>query len=133
VSPGDLVSVTPVLYEKRRIQRFYGYKLEAFDAEKLSELIGNAIQVEYMPKIWEDSVMIFYEYPEKPLIIIYSGQFFTTKDIWNGREYPHKQIRHQASLVLRLLYRLKLATYHRKAIPRKRFTPRQWRKENRSY
>jgi hypothetical protein len=121
------------MYEKKRIHRFYGYKLEAFDAETLSELTRRRIPVKYMPKIWEDSEMLFYEYPQKPLIIIYNGQFFTTKEVWNGREFPHRQIRHQASLVLRLLYRLKLATYNRKAIPRKRFTPHQWRKENRSY
>lgn len=125
----ELELVTPVEYQKSRIVRYYGFKLEPFDADKLREIIGSRMLVARFPEIYEESGMLFYQYPEKPLIIIKNGQFFTTKETWNGRKFSHRQIMHQASILLRTLHSNKLASYNRKAIPKKRFTPYKWRKK----
>ena len=61
------------------------------------------------------------------LIIIKDGSLYTTEEIWMGRDFSQRQIRHQASLLLRILHGAELASYNRKAVLRKKFTPYHWR------
>ena len=125
----ELVPVTPVEYHERRIIRYFGYKLDVFVAERLTSVVKK-FNIKQSPRIWEDSGMIFYQYPEKPLLIIREGKFFTTEETWDSGEFTHRQIMHQASILLRILYKHGLASYNRKAIPRKRFTPHKYRWKN---
>ena len=118
--------VTPVEYQKNRIVRYYGYRLSSLDEDSIKGLFDE-LSVKAIPEIWEESGGIFYRYPGKPLIIIKDGQFFTTKETWNGREFSHREIMHQASILLRILHKFGLASYNRKAIPKSRFTPHKWR------
>lgn len=124
----ELEVVTPVEYQNRRIVRYFGYKLESFSAAMLLDIIRNRMFAAKIPEIWEDNGMLFYQYPGKPLIIIKDGQFFTTKETWTNREFSHREIMHQASIILRILHGHKLASYNRKAILKKSFTPYKFRK-----
>jgi hypothetical protein len=122
----DLVVLTPVEYQGERIVRYYGYKLSELDAEYILSILDE-VNISEMPKVWQDGDIIFYQYPRQPLIAIRNGQFFTTREVWESGEFSHRKIRHQASILLRILKRQGLATYNRKAVPRKRFTPHKWR------
>lgn len=126
-TPDNLVLVTPVEYQGNRIVRYYGFKLQDMDTDTILSFLPK-INLRMMPRIWQVGDALFYEYPGQPPIAIRHGQFFTTEEVWRNRRFSHRKIRHQASILLRLLYRLGLATYNRKAIPRKRFTPYKWRK-----
>jgi len=123
----ELVSITPVEYQGKRICRYYGYKLMELSAYELNDILDE-MKTEESPKIWEDSGMLCYQYPAKPLLIIKDGKFFTTEETWDGGEFTHRQIMHQASILLRILHSHGLASYNRKAVPRKRFTPYKYRK-----
>lgn len=123
---GTLKYVTPTEYSERKIKRYYGYKIANLDAQKLQEIV-NGLKVKEKPKIWQEEGMVFYQYPRKPLIIIKDGGLFTTEEMWNGREFSDREIRHQASILLRILGEAKLATYRRTTIAKYKFTPYAWR------
>jgi hypothetical protein len=122
----DLIYVTPVEYSEKNIVRYFGYKIAEFDATKLQEVISG-VNVKLQPKIWQEENMVCYQYPGKPLIVIEDGCLCTTLEIWNGRDFSHKEIRHQASLLLRILGQAKLASYRRRTINRRKFIPGNWR------
>jgi hypothetical protein len=124
-----LIVLTPVEYDKRRIVRYYGYKLSSLDPDSILSTLEE-VNVREMPKVWQEGDVIFYQYPRQPLIAIRNGQFFTTREMWGSGEFSHRKIRHQASILLRILGREGLATYNRKAVPRKRFTPHKWREKS---
>jgi hypothetical protein len=123
----NLIVLTPVEYDKKRIVRYYGYKLSALDPDSILSTLEE-VNVREMPKVWQEGDVIFYQYPGQPLIAIRNGQFFTTREVWENREFSHRRIRRQASILLRILGREGLAAYNRKAVPRKGFTPHKWRK-----
>jgi hypothetical protein len=124
----ELEWITPVEYSGRKIVRYYGYKLLFADIDELRPLLGE-IRYTTTPDIWQEDDMLFYQYPGKPLIMIKDGRFYTTREIWNNRRFTHSQVRHQASVLLRLLHRFNLASYNRKAVPRKNFIPHKYRKK----
>lgn len=123
----NLVPITPIEYQKKRIVRYFGYRIGALTAEHLVTVIRE-YNVTKIPKIWQEGDLVFYEYPKKPLIIIRDGRFYTTEDVWNSGKFTWEEIRHQASILLRILKDAQLAKFHRKAIPIKRFIPRMFRK-----
>jgi hypothetical protein len=123
----ELEWITPVEYQGKRIVRYYGYKVLFADIDELRPLLAE-IGYTATPDIWQEDDMLFYQYSGKPLIIIKDGQFYTTREIWNNSRFNHSQVRHQASVLLRLLHRFNLASYNRKAVPRKNFTPYKYRK-----
>ena len=106
--------------------RYFGYKIGMFDAEYLQEIIDE-INVAKSPKIWQEGDMVFYQYPGKPLIIFKYGRMFTTEEMWKGREYSQREIRHQASILIRILRDANLASFRRRTIARKKFIPCDWR------
>jgi hypothetical protein len=118
--------VTPVEYSERKIKRYFGYRIANLDAQKLKEIV-NKLNTKENPKIWQEADMVCYQYPGRPLIIIKDGKLFTTEEMWYGREYSHREIRHQASILLRILGEAKLATYKRTTIAKWKFTPYAWR------
>ena len=118
----SLIEVTPTEYSKKTIVRYFGYKIGNFDAEHLQEII-NEINVAQAPKIWQEGDMVFYQYPGKPMIIVKDGRMFTTEEIWKGREFSQREIRHQASILIRILRDANLANYKRTTIARKKFIP----------
>lgn len=122
----DLICVTPVEYSENKIKRYYGYKIADFDAPQLQEIVNN-LNVAKAPKIWQEEDMVFYQYPGKPLIIVKDGRLFTTKEMWDGKEFSDREIRHQASILLRILGDANLATFKRITIAKFKFTPRRWR------
>jgi len=125
----NLICVTPIEYDDRRkqIKRYYGYKIAAFSANELMETIMR-VNVAVLPNIWEEEDTVFYQYPRKPLIAVKDGKLFTTEEMWNCREYSHKRIRHQASLLLRILKEYGLADYKKRTtISIHKFTPHKWR------
>jgi hypothetical protein len=122
----NLVAVEPTEYSERQIKRYFGYKIAIFDAEKLKEVIKD-FKVQADPKIWQDGDMVCYQYPKKPIVIIKNGRLFTTEEMWNGKEFSDREIRHQTSILLRILGQAKLASYKRTTIARYKFTPRKWR------
>jgi hypothetical protein len=122
-----LVALTPVEYQGERIVRYYGYKIDSLDADSILFTLEE-INIKETPKVWDDGEITFYQYPGQPLIAIKNGQFFTTREVWENREFSHRRIRHQASILLRILGKFGMARYNRKAVPRKRFTPHKWRK-----
>jgi hypothetical protein len=124
----ELVYITPVEYNRKRIVRYYGYKLKDLDADKILSILDE-VNISEMPKVWQDGDIIFYQYPRQPLIAIRNGQFFTTREVWESGDFSHRKIRHQASILLRILKSQQFATYNRKAVPRRKFTPYKWRKE----
>jgi len=117
-----------VEYSKNRITRYYGYKIENLDLDNLLFIIDE-INVKENPKIWEEGNIIFYQYPGQPLIIIKDGMFYADEKVWEGKEFSHRQIRHQASILLRILGKFGFARFNRKAVPRRKFTPYKWRKK----
>jgi hypothetical protein len=121
-----LIAVEPVEYSERKIKRYYGYKIANLNAERLQEVI-NGVNVAQHPRIWQEEDMVCYQYPNKPLIIVKDGKLFTTLQMWNGMEFPHREIRHQASILLRILGKAELASYNRQTIARPKFTPKRWR------
>lgn len=123
----NLVVLTPIEYQGKRIVRYYGYKRVELDADDILSALEE-VNLEVMPRVWQEGDVIFYQYPRQPLIAIRNGQFYTPREVWENREFSHRKIRHQASILLRILRSQGLATYNRKAVPRKRFTPRKWRK-----
>ena len=123
----DLIHVTPVEYQKKRIVRYYGYKLGNIDAGRLAAIVKE-LNVKEFPKIWQEEDLVFYEYPKRPVIIIKEGRLYTTVDVWNSGKFTYEQIRHQASILLRILGGAQLASFHRKAVPKKHFIPRMYRK-----
>jgi hypothetical protein len=123
----ELIPVTPVEYSDRKITRYFGYRIQEFSAADLKEAI-EGFNLQQEPEIRQEANLIFYQYPGYPPIVIQDGQLFVTKEEWTRRGFSHKKIRHQASILLRLLHRAGLASYHRKAIPKKDFTPHKWRK-----
>jgi len=125
----ELVSVTPVEYQEKRIIRYFGYKLDVFDAERLTSVVKK-FNIKQSPRIWEDSGMIFYQYPEKPLIVIKERRFYTTREVWEGESFTQKQIRQQASILLRMLGKSELALCRRKSIAKWKFIPRKLRKRS---
>lgn len=124
----NLVPITPVEYSKNRITRYYGYRIDEIDADCLMSIFDE-VNVQYYPKIWEEEDVVFYQYLGQPLLAIKAGKLFTTEELWEGREFSHARIGHQASILLRILYRFDLASYNRKAIPRRKFTPHEYRKK----
>jgi len=92
-----LKAVTPIEYSERKIKRYYGYKIANLDAEKLQEVM-NGVNVAQPPRIWQEGDMVCYQYPNKPLIIVKDGRLFTTEEMWDGKEFSDKEIRHQAKL-----------------------------------
>ena len=122
----NLKYVTPVEYSERKIKRYFGYKIADFNAEKLQEIV-NGLNVAKAPRIWQEEDVVCYQYPEKPLIIIKDGRLFTTEETWDGKEFSDKEIRHQASILLRILGEAKLASYKRTTIAKYKFTPHRWR------
>jgi hypothetical protein len=122
----SLVEVTPTEYSKRKIVRYFGYKIGIFDAKHLQEIIDE-VNVAKAPKIWQEDDMVFYQYPDKPLIIVKEGKMYTTEEMWRGREFSQREIRHQASILIRILRDANLASYKRTTIARKKFTPYDFR------
>jgi hypothetical protein len=114
-----------VEYSEKKIKR-YGYKIASFSAQQLQEVV-DGLNVAKSPKIWQEDDMVFYQYPGKPLIIVKDGVLFTTEETWRGREYSHREIRHKASILLRILGQAKLASYKRTTIDKYKFTPYAWR------
>jgi hypothetical protein len=127
-----LLEITPIEYSKDRIVRYYGYKILNINLDMLNEYIRNG-NFRTLPNIWQEEDTVFYEYPNKPLIIIKDGKLFTTQEIWDSREFSQAEIRHQASLVLRILNGAECATYNRKAVPKKKFTPTKFRPYSKRY
>ena len=122
----NLHYVESIEYSEKRIVRYFGYKIGKIDLGLLQAYIDSK-NFSQLPKLWQEEDMFFYEYPDKPLIIIKEGQLYTTEDIWVGKDFSQDEVRHQASIVLRVLHGAGFATYNRKAVLRKRFTPYKWR------
>jgi hypothetical protein len=122
----NLKYVEPIEYSKKRIARYFGYKISKIDVDLVQAYIDSK-NFKQLPKLWQEGGMFFYEYPNKPLIIIKDGQLYTTEEIWVGKDVSQGEIRHQASIVLRILNGAGLASYNRKAILRRKFTPYNWR------
>ena len=122
----NLVPITPVEYSKNRITRYYGYKIDDIDADCLLSIFDE-VNVRLAPKIWEEEGVVFYQYPGQPLLAIKAGKLFTTEESWEGGKFSHSQIRHQASILLRILGKFEAATFNRKAVPKRKFTPHKWR------
>jgi hypothetical protein len=118
--------VTPVEYSEKKIKRYYGYKIASFSAQQLQEVV-DGLNVAKSPRIWQEGDMVYYQYPRKPLIIVKDGVLFTTEETWYSREYSHREIRHQASILLRILGEANLASYKRTTIAKWKFTPYVWR------
>jgi hypothetical protein len=106
--------------------RYYGYKIGKIDVSIIQAYIDSK-NFKQSPKLWQEKDTFFYQYPNKPLIIIKDGQLYTTEEVWVGRDFNQREIRHQASIVLRILHGAELASYNRKAILRKKFTPTKFR------
>ena len=121
-----LKEVTPVEYSEKQIKRYYGYRIAELNAEALQKVIAN-VNVKVAPKIWQEEDMVFYQYPRKPVIIIKNGILFTTTEMWDGKEFSDREIRHQASILLRILGEADLAKYKRITIAKYKFTPKAWR------
>jgi hypothetical protein len=122
----NLVPITPVEYSRSRITRYYGYQIDEIDADSLMSIFAK-VNVQCSPNIWAEDGVVFYQYPGQPSLAIKAGKLFTTEEVWEGRVFSHARIRHQASILLRILGKFGLARFNRKAIPRRRFTPHQWR------
>jgi len=97
------------------------------DADSILSILEE-VNIQQIPKVWDEEGVTFYQYPGQPLIAIKNGWFFTTRKVWESRKFSHSRIRHQASILLRILGKFGMARYNRKAVPRKRFTPHKWRK-----
>jgi len=126
----ELVPITPIEYQgkRNRIVRYFGYKLTDFDAETLISVMKK-IDTKLAPKIWQESGMTFYEYPDKPLIIIKERDFYPMKEVLNT--FDKKQVRQQASILLRILKDNNLAGYKKRtAIQRWKFVPGKYREES---
>ena len=122
----NLHYVEPVEYSEKRIVRYFGYKIGKIDVDVVQAYIDGK-NFRQLPKLWLEEDMFFYEYPGKPLIVIKDGQLYTTEEVWIGKDFSQSEIRHQASIVLRVLHGAELATYNRKAILRKKFTPTKFK------
>jgi hypothetical protein len=121
----EIVKVTPIEYSRKKIRRYYGYKIKDFKIEELYAYIKTK-NFGAIPKIWQEEDMIFYQYPNQPLLIIKDDKLFTTIEVWKDRRFTQGKIRQQASILLRVLEGAGLATYNRKAIAKKRFTPTKY-------
>jgi len=119
------VAIEPVEYNNKRIVRYYGYKITGLNMDRLVKAIANTDVLDD-PDIWEDSGTICYQYPRKPLIAIKDGKLYTTWETWQDKKFTKKQIRHQASILLRILYKHGFATYNRRSVSRTKFTPHKW-------
>ncbi len=82
----ELIPTTPVEYNKKRIVRYYGYKLCDFDAEGLLDTIGE-MSLSEIPRIWQDGDITFYQYPWQPVIAIRNGELFTTSEVWQSEDF----------------------------------------------
>ena len=126
----ELIPITPVEYSKERIVRYYGYELFDLDVDSLLSILSE-VSLSENPRVWQDGDVIFYQYPRQPVIAIKNGKLFTTSDVGESKNFSIEQIRHQASILLRILHRFGLASYNRKAVQRYKFIPRKYRRSSR--
>ena len=124
---GPLIEVTPVEYSANNIKRYFGYKIANFDAHELMQVILK-MNVKVIPNIWDEDDEVNYQYPKYPEIVVKEGKLYTAEETWCGREFSQKQIRHQASFLLRILKDCGLADYKKRTtISRKKFVPYNFR------
>ncbi|MEM1589936.1 MAG: hypothetical protein QW175_05915 [Candidatus Bathyarchaeia archaeon] len=111
----------PVEYDKKRgrIVRYYrkdGRYFDSVDADLLRLILGSLKLKKDVELIENPNELIFWQYPKKPLIVldIQNGKFLTTSG--TIQHYGWKAVRHQASIVLRILKAFGLSKSKRKAI-----------------
>ncbi|MEM3618590.1 MAG: hypothetical protein QXK47_05915 [Candidatus Bathyarchaeia archaeon] len=115
----------PIEYDLRHrtIRRYYKHKGRYFDkvdAELLHALL-ECINVKQKPSlIVNPNELVFYQYPKKPLIIldVERGVFLTTKGTVEA--FGWRMVRHQASIVLRILRTFKFSKAKRVVWRRKK-------------
>ncbi|MGB9914654.1 MAG: hypothetical protein ACPLOC_03790 [Candidatus Bathyarchaeales archaeon] len=104
----------PVEYDLKRgvIRRYYRYGRRYFDevdADMLQALL-DCLRLKKKPALMENpNELVLYQYPKKPLIVldVRRGCFLTTRG--TVEHFGWKAVRHQASIVLRILKKFKLS------------------------
>lgn len=102
----ELVKVQPCEYSRRgvRIWAFDYIRSHRINDYRLGELIHKKSGI--YPLVYENpDGWIFYQYPDKSLLIIRKrdGQIYTTKALWE--EWDAQYLRHQAGILLGILHR----------------------------
>jgi len=115
----DLVKVVPVEFDLKKdaIVRYYNIFINPnLTQEKFDEIIQKVKTKKKVSISENPESFIFYQYPKEPLIIIdrLNHRFLTTRGVWNY--YSHEKIKHQATIILRILKKYKLAGFKRKRI-----------------
>jgi hypothetical protein len=116
----QFVRVTPVEYDRKhgRVIRYYrkhGRYFERFDVDAFKIFLEP--KVKKKPEIiLNPGHLLFYQYPGKPLIVmdLDGGCFLTTEG--TVEHFGWKTVRHQASILLRLLKKFGASQSKRKAI-----------------
>jgi hypothetical protein len=123
------VRVEPVEYDgkRKRIVRYYKKGKRFIDVELTAskfKAILEGLNLEKEPSIIENPKgLIIYQYPDKPLIAINleDGNFYTTTE--TIKHFGWKLVRHQASILLRIL---KEYGYANPFLKRKSISLRKW-------
>lgn len=138
MSPDEIewIRITPIEYYRKGglIRRYYKrgprYVSEKLDLEILNTIIQRMrrhYSIQEDPKIAEIGSFIVYQYPDKPLVAIdrEDGNFYTTRETLE--DFDIKEVRHQASILLRILLSFKFfnPTMKRVSIKLHKFSPRR--------
>ena len=112
----DVVEVLPVEfnYKKDYIRIYRKIKISPnLTQEKFNQIISKENLKEYPSIIGNPNCKIYYQYPNKPMIILdlQNNKILTNLDVWNT--YQHHLIMHQASIILRILRKHHLANFKR--------------------
>jgi hypothetical protein len=117
----NFLKVTPIEYDKRRgrVVRYYPKNkryFEKFDIGAFKMFLGGLNLKKEPEIIVNPGHLVFYQYPEKPLIVmdLDAGCFLTTEG--TVEHYGWRMVRHQASILLRLLKKFGASQSKRKAI-----------------
>jgi hypothetical protein len=121
VGETEFVKVTPVEYDRKRgrVIRYYrknGRYFEKFDVGAFKLFLGGLNLKKEPEIIVNPGHLVFYQYPDKPLIVmdLDAGCFLTTEG--TVEHFGWKKVRHQASILLRLLKKFGASQSKRKAI-----------------
>ena len=113
--------MTPIEYDKRRgrVVRYYrknGRYFEKFDIGGFKMFLGGLNLKKEPEIIVNPEHLVMYQYPDKPLIVmdLDNGCFLTTEG--TVEHYGWRMVRHQASILLRLLKKFGASQSKRKAI-----------------
>lgn len=121
------VKVEPVEYSRDRIVRYYKkgkrFVSRSLTEEKFKEIIQDLILKKKPATIVNPNGLIIYQYPNKPLIAINleDGRFYTT--LGTIQHYGWKYVRHQASIILRIL---KKYGYSNPTLKRRSISLKKW-------